>query len=270
MTRTSVAAGYIALRCPQHAGPARRTALPDTPSPTPVVSLIDADQDFARLIPAGDLELARRALRLREVRLAPDAPVTCAHADLLGLVLVEGAVWREVRVGQGGAPQLLGPGAIVCEPGASDRAGPGGLGVAITSVRMAVLDRRFLLASTRWPALASELLRRLAEQERDLAIQAAIGQLPRVDERLLALMWQLGHRWGRVGADGVRLPMRLTHATLGRFVGARRPTVSLALAALRERGLIAREADGLWTLLGEPPVLTARDPAPVPELFARR
>lgn len=237
---------------------------------TPVVSLVDVDEDLAGLIPEQDLDLARRALTLRELRFDAGMPITCADPDAIALLVVAGAVWRELRVGPGGAPQLLGPGSAVCERPPSDGGKPVHDGIALTRVRLAVLDRRFLLASTRWPALASDLMRRLADQERDLAMQAAICQLPRVDERLLALMWHLSAKWGRVGERGVRLPLRLTHATLGRFVGARRPTVSLALAQLKERGLIDRDDEGLWTLLGEAPATTAGDAPPPPDLFARR
>lgn len=240
-----------------------------TTSQTPVISLLDADEEFARTIPEQDLDLARRALTLRELRFEQGAPVTFADPDAIALIVVSGALWRELRVGAGGAPQLLGPGTAVCERPPRDPDAPETAGVALSRLRVAVLDRRFLLAGTRWPALAGELMRRLAEQERDLATQAAICQLPRVDERLLALLWHLSERWGRVGSDGVRLPLRLTHATLGRFVGARRPTVSLALAQLRERGLVERDGDGLWTLLGDPPALSGPD-LPPPDLFLRR
>lgn len=242
-----------------------------TASQTPVVSLVDVDEDFARLVPEEDLDLARRALTLRELRFDAGTPITYTDPEAIALLVVGGAIWRELRVGPGGAPQLLGPGSAICERPPADGGKPAHDGIALTRVRLAVLDRRFLLASTKWPALAAELMRRLADQERDLAVQAAICQLPRVDERLLALMWHLGQKWGRVGGGGLRLPMRLTHATLGRFVGARRPTVSLALAQLKDRGLIDRDDEGLWTLLGEAPSLAPdQEPPPPPDLFARR
>jgi hypothetical protein len=46
---------------------------------------------------------------------------------------------------------------------------------------------------------------------------------------------------------------------LGELIGARRPTVNLALGALRERGLLSGSGQGAWTLRGEPPQLP--DPA---------
>jgi DNA-binding transcriptional ArsR family regulator len=47
---------------------------------------------------------------------------------------------------------------------------------------------------------------------------------------------------------GVVITVHLTHAMLGRLVGARRPTVSLALKALADEGLIVRREDGSWLL----------------------
>jgi CRP/FNR family cyclic AMP-dependent transcriptional regulator len=71
-----------------------------------------------------------------------------------------------------------------------------------------------------------------------------------VDRRLLTLFWHLAERWGRVGTDGVVVPLALTHRMLGLLVGARRPTVS---SALRERDELVRGLDGSWLLRGEPP-----------------
>ena len=44
------------------------------------------------------------------------------------------------------------------------------------------------------------------------------------------------------------LPVKLTHETLGRFVGARRPSVTLAMGQLADDGLITRRDDGAWVL----------------------
>jgi CRP-like cAMP-binding protein len=79
-------------------------------------------------------------------------------------------------------------------------------------------------------------------------VHLAIAQLNRVDLRVLALLWHLAERWGVVAADGVVVPLRLTHATLGRFVGAQRPTVTLALQQLSEAGDLARRPDGAFVL----------------------
>jgi CRP-like cAMP-binding protein len=92
---------------------------------------------------------------------------------------------------------------------------------------------------------------RAVGRTRRLAFQQAIGHLTRVDTRLLLLLWHLADRWGHVDRDGVLLPLRLTHQTLGRLVGARRPSVTTALNQLAAQDLIRRRADGSWLLLGD-------------------
>jgi hypothetical protein len=86
-----------------------------------------------------------------------------------------------------------------------------------------------------------------------------ICQLPRVDDRLLAMMWLLAESWGRVTASGTLLPLQLTHSALGGLVGARRPTVTLALRGLTESGAVLRQPDG-WLLLKSPDVQEAASP----------
>jgi hypothetical protein len=56
-----------------------------------------------------------------------------------------------------------------------------------------------------------------------------------------------------VGTDGVQLKLNLTHALIADMVAAERPSVSLALTALRERGLVERDEDHVWHLHGAPP-----------------
>jgi CRP-like cAMP-binding protein len=226
----------------------------------PAVRLLDADTDFARAVPERDRALADRALSVRALAVDPGAAVVRDADDVIALVVLEGALWREVQLGAVRAPQLLGVGAVILpEPVPSDLLELERSTRALTRSRVAVLDRRFILASTRWPQLTAILHARIAQQERDVGALAAIGQLPRVEDRIMTLLWHLAERWGTVGANGVHVPLRLTHATLGRFVAARRPTVSLALTELRELKMLDREDDGTWTLHGGPPIAAAPD-----------
>ena len=66
------------------------------------------------------------------------------------------------------------------------------------------------------------------------------------------LFWHLASRFGRVRADGVVVPLRLTHSILAELVAAQRPTVTSALSALAKRGRV-RSLDGAWLLTGDPP-----------------
>lgn len=71
--------------------------------------------------------------------------------------------------------------------------------------------------------------------------------MPRVEERLLASFGLLAERYGTVRRDGFLIPLELTHQALGEIVGARRPTVSLALKNLNADGRLVRCSDG-WVL----------------------
>src|SRR5262249_13955877 len=93
--------------------------------------------------------------------------------------------------------------------------------------------------------------RRMAERSARQAVMQAVCHNPRVDARLRGLFWHLADRWGRVTSAGVVLPLRLTHDSLARLVGAQRPTVSTALKGLHDAGEITRRRDGAWVLLPE-------------------
>ena len=76
----------------------------------------------------------------------------------------------------------------------------------------------------------------------------SIHSLKRVDTRLLAFFWHLADRYGKVTADGVLIPLALTHRQLALLVGAQRPSVTSALGTLAERGLLRRDERGSWLL----------------------
>jgi Crp-like helix-turn-helix domain len=134
---------------------------------------------------------------------------------------------------------------------------------------VAILDDRVLPALRAWPAIGSRLIARAARQAARAAEQRAISQLPRVELRIRALLWHLAERWGRIGASGVLVPLELTHEALGRLVGARRPTVTLALSELARTGAVTRRADGSWVLRADsnpssPPRLAPTRPGIAP------
>jgi CRP-like cAMP-binding protein len=81
-----------------------------------------------------------------------------------------------------------------------------------------------------------------------MAVQMAIGDTRRVDERLLALFAHLGDRWGRVTPDGIHVPVRLTHELIALLIGAQRPTVTTGLGELRRQGRLVKRPDRTWLL----------------------
>jgi CRP-like cAMP-binding protein len=113
--------------------------------------------------------------------------------------------------------------------------------------RLAVLDQRLLVIGQRWPGLLSAILQRAAEQTQQALLQQAISQMPRVEDRLLALLWSVADRQGVVRSDGVWVHLPVTHDTLAAMIGARRPTVTLGLHALADRELLRPEGHG-WVL----------------------
>jgi hypothetical protein len=126
-----------------------------------------------------------------------------------------------------------------------------------------MLDDRVLLAARRYPRLIAGLHIRMGEQYQRLAAHLVICQLPRVEDRVLSMMWLLAESWGRVTISGTILPITLTHDAVGEMIGARRPTVTLALRELADRGALFRQ-DGGWLLLEPAPGLFGMTPLSAP------
>jgi hypothetical protein len=131
---------------------------------------------------------------------------------------------------------------------------------ALSDVRLALIDRAVSAQLGAYPEIGAVIVDRLSDRTQRLAITQAISQLNRVDQRLLALFWHLAERWGRVAPNGINVPLALSHRLLGELVGARRPTVSTALAELAREAQLLRRDDGTWMLAGEP-LLPATDAA---------
>jgi CRP/FNR family transcriptional regulator, cyclic AMP receptor protein len=165
------------------------------------------------------------------------------------LMVCDGLVVRELDLARTGTADLLGPGDLIALGQGTDNLLAIGESWHVgTGATVAILDERLLPALHAWPALSARLIARASCQASRAAEQRAISQLPRVELRLRALMWHLAERWGRVASTGVVVPIEVTHGALGRLVGARRPTVSLALAELAREGAMVRRDDGSWLL----------------------
>ncbi len=212
------------------------------------VPLLELEPEFGTDLPEDERARAARALLVQQIVVEP-GPWDAIPSAGFALLVVEGLVVRETAVGGRLLPQVLGAGDVL--EAWPEPEGVLGAEVSTTVAERATLvglDARFLAAAARWPSLMVEVQRRLAMQAHRLAVQGAICQLARVELRVLALLWHLAERWGRVGREGVVLPVKLTHETLGRFVGARRPSVTLAMGQLADEGLITRRDDGAWVL----------------------
>jgi len=196
-----------------------------------------------------DAHLFRVARRLAEATLElPRGPWDPSRApavtrDALGALLVDGLMLRELRLDGVSTALLQVAGDTLDASDHRDSLLCRDELVAWHAVEdstVVVLGRRFLAATRQFPALTVALSRRRLEQSARAARHAAVAKLPRVDRRVLALLCGLAEERGRVAVDGVVVDLPVTHAVLGQLVGAQRPTVSLALKALAEEGLLRR------------------------------
>jgi CRP/FNR family transcriptional regulator, cyclic AMP receptor protein len=235
------------------------------------VQLLEADPDLGMLLSEARRAEAERELTVRtyEVQTGPwdVTRLSGTSGDHVGLLILDGVLSRELVVADQVSAELLGPGDVIRPWQSANRASllpVEAVWSVLSPVTVAALDRHFAVELARYPEITSVLLDRFGERSIRLATTQAISQLTRVDRRLRALFWHLAERWGRVSGQGVIVPLALTHRILGQLVGARRPTVSTALAELAERGELIRRPDGSWLLQGEPPdaETLARRPAP--------
>jgi len=215
------------------------------------VSIVDVDRALVAHLDARELDLAQRYAGVVRTlvpsgRWDPSSMLDECGGGL-GILILDGMVSREASFASGVALEILGPEDLI-----APSFGPDVRWSAMRPLTAAVLDPTFAQVAARLPRLSAALLGRAHARSDRLAVHLAIAALPRVEDRLLGLLSLLAERFGRVGVDGLHLPLPLTHAVLGLLIGARRPTITLAVSALRERGALARTERGGW-LLPHPP-----------------
>jgi CRP/FNR family transcriptional regulator, cyclic AMP receptor protein len=213
--------------------------------------LLMLDPSLGRLLTPGRRDEARSALPVRVARLRKGKldPARAAAAPL-GLLVIDGVVTRDVLIRGQATTELLGPGDVLrpwmTEPDPLLRRAV--RWCVVDGAHAALLDREFVWQLSRWPEVNAVLMERLAERSDRLATTQAILSMTGVDRRVLAFLWHSAERWGRMTAEGVHVPLALSHRMLGQLVGARRPTVTAAVRTLAETGELTRRADGTWLL----------------------
>jgi CRP/FNR family transcriptional regulator, cyclic AMP receptor protein len=230
--------------------------------PGPPLRLLEADPDLGAAL-AGDRHAAALArlvvptLRVQPGELDLEEPVGDS-AGRLGVLITDGLVTRDVVIAATGCAELVGSGDVLLpwtRPG-EDAPVPSQVEWhALEPTTFAVLDQRFVSASAAYPEVMAALVRRAVTRAQTLAVSLAISCITGLKLRLLALLWHLAERYGRVGLDGVSLPIPLTHQTIGRLIGATRPSVSTALKELENEGRIGKRRGGGFMLFGDPPEL---------------
>jgi CRP/FNR family transcriptional regulator, cyclic AMP receptor protein len=216
-------------------------------------ALFDIDRELGEAIDPGQLARARRRaiVAVVDVPAGPWSPLPLRARDAhpFALLVIEGLLMREQMLAASTASEVLGPGDVIDLGTPTDPLVPSAVRWTVPdAATMAILDDRVLGVIRAWPVVGRTLFTRAVRRSARLATHRAIAQLPRVDQRLLAFFALTAERWGRVSPAGLVIPLHFTHETLGRLIGARRPTVSLALKELSAAGLLERRRDGAWLL----------------------
>ena len=232
----------------------------------PPARLLDEDPDlFAGLPPKGQLDARARAiapvLRLEPGPWSADVSDICEPDACLGLLVLDGLLVHSVVVVHEPRSEIVGPGdvlrpwqqqsEIASVPFASDWQ-------VVHTARVAILDNRFLAFAGRWPKLLSAIVERTVRRTHWLAHHHAFNDHPRGEHPQKLFLWHLDHRWGRVGPDGVAVPLPVTHDIIAQLVCAQRPTVTSALKRLTSEGKLRRRPDKTWLLAPDPPPAPAR------------
>lgn len=228
------------------------------------VRLLDVDRSLAAALSDAELEVARRYAVADVVELGRGMhdPSHLAGDGLLGLLVLDGLLIRQVAVADRRCGELVGPGSVLRPWDDFGQAAPLPFDVSwrvVRETRLAQLDRRFLATIVQWPALIEAFAGRATERAHTLAFNVAIHCLRHVHIRLLAMFWHLADRFGRVTPEGTHVPLPLSHSDLAELVGAQRPSVTVALKRLGKEGLVQRHPDDHTWLLGHEPPAELRD-----------
>ena len=231
----------------------------------PPVRLIDEDPDlFGALPPRGQLDARARAvapvIRLERGPWSANVTDVCDQDSCLGLLVLDGLLVHSVVVVHEPRSEIVGPGDVLRPWQQLSEVASVPFAAhwqVVHTARLAILDNRFLAFAARWPKLMSAILERSVRRSHWLSLQLAITDLRRVDDRLMLFFWHLADRWGRMGPDGVTVPLPVTHDVLAQLVCAQRPTVTSALKRLSDQGRVRRRSDKSWLLAPDPPPVPA-------------
>jgi hypothetical protein len=206
------------------------------------VRLLDHDGDLVDAIPPEEREHARRLALAPLARALPGGALPVVPGrSALGLLVLRGLVVEESRAHDRRTLELLGEGDLLAPV-----PGPGVTRQVLVPTAVAVLDGAFTARVAPCPAVTVALAGRASARASRLGVQQLLAGLPRVETRLLLVLWQLAERWGKACVEGVWLPLALTQETLAGLVSARRPAVNAGLVGLEREGRLRREPDGVW------------------------
>ncbi len=221
------------------------------------VRVLEADVALLEAVPPSSREKARLGLHAKRVS-APRGPWRLdglVDASGLGILVIEGLLTRDVQIAGTRSREILGAGDLLRPWDDDSTLNPVPSRTTWTVLEPTVggvLDERWKLVASRWPDFGEELLRRIVRRSRWLAVLLAIATMRGVEDRVILLLWHLAGNWGKVTSAGTLVPFGLTHEVIADLVGARRPSVTTAIAGLEREGELER-VDGGWLLRGDPP-----------------
>lgn len=215
------------------------------------VSLLDLDDDLAQEC---DPEVRPSARALTAVQVGETETGPCDLAPWFsqvspgpGLLILDGLIAINTSVGDRVACELVGGGDLLqpFERRAEELIAQRETWHALSPTTFALLDEPFANRAGACPQVGIALLRRAARRSSEAETLRAICSHPRLEVRLVLLLWHLAGRWGKVSSSGIRLTLPLTHRLLGQLVAAERPSVSHALHRLAQTDLITGTAGDL-------------------------
>ena len=226
---------------------------PDQGHDSQVVRVLEADEQLGRGLEGARLSQARVRLTGRLVALDKGRweveSLRGATPLSAGLLLIDGFIARELLMADRASVELLGPGDLLRPWDETESLLPFVVTWSVLSTaRAIVLGPAFASQVRDFPEVSTALLSRVHGRAQRLAESQAIAHTSAIKDRLHAMLWHLADRWGRVTGDGVVVPLALSHRMLAELVGARRPTVSAALAELARESVAVRRSDGTWLL----------------------
>lgn len=222
--------------------------------PLSLVRLLDEDPDLGVDVGAADLPRARRLVLGAQDRLPSGPWEAVGDEGSIGALILDGLLLREMLVADRPSAELMGTGDVLLPRGddAVTFVARTVSWTALGPIRVAWMGPSMLAASSEWPCIARALLQRSERRVARVLAMQSLARLPRVEDRVLGVLWLLAERWGRVTGVGVTLSLPLTHRTLGKLIGAERSSVTGAMGALTESGRVTRAAETTWVLHGKP------------------
>lgn len=231
----------------------RLPCLTDPPEPqAPYAFLLDVDKGLARGLSDFDRLVARQRVTVRvlhaEVGECDLTPWLEAVGGGPGLVILDGLLALQTQAAGRTATELLGGGDLLIPQIETGDNFPNRVDSwrILRPTRFAFLDEEAAARMQAFPQILYALLRRSARRITDINTLRSITSQPRLEVRLVLLLWHFATRWGRSESSGIRISLPLTHQLLGQLVSAERPSISHALRRLSQTGLVTGPAFDLY------------------------